>query len=179
MIEIEYRELTPREVKFSEEQPSNRTRSEREAFYLLPESMKRRVELNPPIAFKGCDVYFPDIFFREERVCVEIDGSSHSWKKEHDMKKDEVFRERGFIVVRLRNEDTIVNVAFWQQLAKGLERGGGNRPEILIFINDLRKMIDNVMRSWTDLESQYDILGDDAIGWQIDRILYMRKQWKI
>ena len=68
---------------------------------------------------------------------------------------------------------------FWRQLAKGLERGGDNRPEILTFINDLRKMIDNVMRSWTDLESQYDILGDDAIGWQIDRILHMRKQRKI
>lgn len=179
MIDIEYRDLKPFELDYAAEQKNGRTYSERVAFSLLPESMKKSAERNPPVAFKGCIAYYPDLFFRKERICIEIDGSSHYTKGESDKEKDEIFRERGFIVIRVENEDTDDNVAFWQQLIKGLEKDGGNRPEILAFIDDLRKMVDNEIRNWTNLECEYELLGEDAMNWQRLRIAQMCKRRKI
>ena len=179
MIDIEYRNLEPFECGYATKQDSQRSPSERVAYSLLPESMKKSAERNPPVAFEGCTAYYPDLFFRKERICIELDGSSHYGKEDSDKKKDKVFEERGFIVIRIKNEDTDVNVSFWQQMVKGLEKDGGNRPEILAFIDDLRKMIDNEIRSWSDFECDYDLLGEDAMIWQREHIAKKRKQWKI
>lgn len=179
MVTLEYRELTPKEKKRAADQKNKRTPSERVAYSLLPESMKKSAERNPPVAFKECVAYYPDLFFRKERIIIEIDGSSHFQTGESDKKKDEIFRERGFIVIRIENEDTDVNVSFWQQLIEGLEKDGENRPEILAFIDDLRKMIDNEIRNWDDLECEYDILGIDAMNWQREHIANKQKRWII
>ena len=179
MVTLEYRELTPKEQKSAADQKGKRTPSERVAYSLLPESMKKSAERNPPVAFKECVAYYPDLFFRKERICIELDGSSHYGKEQSDKEKDDVFEKRGFIVIRIKNEDTDVNVSFWQQLVKGLEKDGGNRPDILAFIDDLRKMIDIEIRSWTDLEYEYEILGEDTMTWQREYIAQKRKQWKI
>ena len=179
MIKIEFRELKPFEQGYAADQKSTRTPSERVAYNLLPESMKKSAERNPAVAFKECVAYYPDLFFRKERICIELDGTSHYGKEDSDKMKDEVFEERGFIVIRIENEDTDVNVSFWQQLVKGLEKDGGSRPEILAFIDDLRKMIDDEIRSWTDLECEYELFGDDAMNWQRVCIAKKRKQWKL
>ena len=75
-----YRDLTPEEQKQAAEQFKNRTKSEKRAYHLLPESMKEKVELNPAVAFTGCNAYYPDLFWHKAKICVEIDGGYHHCK---------------------------------------------------------------------------------------------------
>lgn len=49
--------------------------------------------------------YIPDFYFRKAKLVVEIDGSIHGLEsvKENDRKKDEVFKSRGYSVMRFTN----------------------------------------------------------------------------
>lgn len=147
-MEIKYRELTPNEVARAKEQKGMRTKYERRAYRLLPACMKKCVERNPPIAFARLKTtYYPDLFFRDAKICVEIDGGYHHNRRFEDYIRDKAFKRRGFIVIRILNGDTRVDVAFWQRLLEGLEKSGTNRDDILLFINELRKTIDDVTKS--------------------------------
>lgn len=178
-MKLEYRELTPKEQNRAANQKDMRTISEKVAYSLLPESMKKSVERNPPIAFKGCDAYFPDLFFREERICVEIDGSSHRRRKEYDSKRDEVFKERDFIVIRVDNLDTEVNVAFWQRLTEGLGPFVDSHPRVATFVRELRKMTDTEIRRWTDSTYSGEQFGMDSIIWQINHLAHMHNNIRV
>lgn len=153
MTDSMYRELTPDEVKQAMGQKDKRTQSERKAYRLLTWSMRQRVERNPAIAFKDCNVaFFPDLFFRNERICIEIDGGYHFKRQRQDEYRDKIFKSHGFIVIRIKNLDTRVDVAFWQRLLEGLEKDGCDRTDIRSFVSELRQMIDNEISSWTAKE---------------------------
>ena len=139
MTDSMYRELTPDEVKQAMGQKDKRTQSERKAYRLLTWSMRQRVERNPAIAFKDCNVaFFPDLFFRNERICIEIDGGYHFKRQRQDEYRDKIFKSHGFIVIRIKNLDTRVDVAFWQRLLEGLEKDGCDRTDIRSFVSELR-----------------------------------------
>ena len=145
-----YRELNPAEGKRALMQPEHRTKSEVRAYRLLPKSMRSRTERNPPIAFCDCkEAYFPDLLLRKEKICIEIDGEYHKNRKEKDADCDEAFKSHGYIVIRIKNEDTEVDVAFWERLLEGLKQAGTNRRDIQPFIAELQRMIEEEISSWT------------------------------
>ena len=145
-----YRELTPAEMIQAAEQKDKRTCYEKEAYRLLPSNMKARVERNPPMAFKDCNVaFFPDLLFREEKICIELDGGYH-WKRiRQDTYRDETFAKHGFTTIRIKNLDTCVNVCFWQRLVEGLENINNRSPFVDTLIIKLHKMIDTEIQLWT------------------------------
>ncbi len=144
-----YRALTTKEVERAFEQKENRTKYEKRACRLLPCSMKQHVERNPAIGFEGYEAFYPDLFFRKEKICIEIDGGYHLKRQFLDAYRDKVFREHGFIVIRIKNEDTEVDAAFWQRLLEGLEKDGADRSDLNLFKHELRQMIEEEIHSWT------------------------------
>ena len=148
-----YRDLKPFEKKKVMWLGKIRTQSEKVAYRLLPKSMRKNVERNSAVAFADSNtLYFPDLLLRKERVCIEIDGDYHKKRKEKDERRDNLFISHGFIVIRIKNQDTKVDVAFWQQLLDGLEKDGGNRSDINSFTSELRQMINDEICSWTTIE---------------------------
>ena len=146
-----YRDLKPFEIKKAMWLGKIRTQSEKVAYRLLPKSMRKNVERNHPVAFVGTSAYFPDLLLRKEKICIEIDGRYHKKRYNEDRRRDEAFIKGGFIVIRTKNEDTRVKVAFWERLLEGLEGSEVDREDIKPFIDELRKMIDEEISSWTCL----------------------------
>ena len=170
-----YRDLTSEEQKQAAEQFKNRTKSEKMAYHLLPKSMKENVERNPAVAFVGCNAYYPDLLLRKAKICIEIDGGYHCRRKWHDSKRDSVFEEHGFATIRIKNRDVLVNVAFWQRLLEGLERIKDSQPEIPHYINELQEMIDNEIRSWSEIYSDTMTYDEETVQEQIARMYYAMK----
>ena len=153
MIDDIYRALTPKEIEQAREQKDKRTVSEKVAYRLLPWSMRQNIERNPPIAFVGCkSAFFPDLFLRKEKICIEIDGGYHFKRQHQDAHRDDVFRKNGFVVIRIKNLDTCVDVAFWQRLLDALEKENTYRSDIHPYVTELRQMINDKIRAWTIIE---------------------------
>lgn len=51
--------------------------------------------------------YFLDFFFPRRMLAVEIDGSVHKLKKEHDRRRDADFRSIGIRTIRIKNTDVM------------------------------------------------------------------------
>lgn len=113
--------------------------------------MKKSAERNPAIAFAGHATYYPDLFFRKEKFLVEIDGAYHNSRKqkEIDEHRDKVFLDNGFHTIRIQNEDTLLNVSFWQKLVRGLESICLYDKESITvtYIEELHQMIENEIRT--------------------------------
>ena len=61
--------------------------------------------------------------------------------------------DNGITVIRIKNKDTHVNVAFWQRLAEGLEAYSGDEvTTVEQFKAELREMIAEEVSNWTNLE---------------------------
>ena len=150
-----YRELTAREKQRALYYEQIHTEAETRAYKLLPKSMKEKVQSNPVVVFAGnSSLFFPDLFFARERICVEIDGGAHDRKKERDARRDKIFKDNGITVIRIKNKDTHVNVAFWQRLAEGLETYSGDEvTTVEQFKAELREMIAEEVSNWTNLET--------------------------
>ena len=156
MTDSMYRELTTEEMEQTLGQKDKRTQSEQIAYRLLPWNMRQRVERNPAIAFKDCNVaFFPDLFFRHEKICVEIDGGYHFKRQRQDEYRDKIFKSHGFIVIRIKNLDTRVNVAFWERLLEGLNKVEDTtfHSHLTIMKEELRRMISDEIRNWTHIDT--------------------------
>ena len=156
MIDDIYRALTPKEIEQAREQKDKRTVSEKVAYRLLPWSMRQNVERNPPVAFVGCkSAFFPDLFLRNEKVCIEIDGGYHCKRERQDAHRDKVFRKHGFIVIRIKNLDTCINVAFWERLLEGLIKVEDtvSHFHLAAIKEELRRMISDEICSWTRIDT--------------------------
>lgn len=51
--------------------------------------------------------YFLDFFFPCRMLAVEIDGSVHRFRKEHDRRRDADFRSIGIRTIRIKNKDVM------------------------------------------------------------------------
>ena len=51
--------------------------------------------------------YFLDFFFPSRMLAIEIDGSSHLSRKEHDRQRDADFRSIGIRTIRIKNADVM------------------------------------------------------------------------
>ncbi len=154
---MKYRALTPQETEYAHEQLYLRTKEENMAYWYFPTTMKAGMKRNYPIAFEGCDTaYYPDFVLFDERIIIEIDGGYHNGKKqiERDEKKDQVFQNNDFAVIRIKNEDISVNVSFWERLIEGLSKidSIGNRATVSSYIKELKSMRDKEIQLWTSLD---------------------------
>ena len=93
--------------------------------------------------------FFPDLLFREEKICIELDGGYHWGRIRQDTYRDETFAKHGFTTIRIKNLDTCVNVCFWQRLVEGLENINNRSPFVDTLIIELHKMIDTEIQLWT------------------------------
>lgn len=147
LIMSEYRELTEQEQQLVLEQRRGRTSAEREAYRLLPECMKQCVERNSPVAFDGHSAFYPDFLFREAKIIIEIDGDIHRFEPQRsiDIHRDSVFRNHGFDVIRIWNDDVWV-LAFWQSLKEKLSEVNptGIKAVVLDYINELDVQINQL-----------------------------------
>ena len=88
----------------------------------------------------------------EEGICLEIDGDSHKNRIPQDARRDMVFDSNGFTTIRIKNEDLVVDVVFWQLLVAGLRKIENPVENVLSFIRELDIMIDDEIKSWTQIE---------------------------
>jgi len=65
--------------------------------------------------------YFLDFFFPERMIAVEIDGSVHRLKKDHDRRRDADFRSIGVRTIRIKNSDVMCG-KLYEKLFKGIYR---------------------------------------------------------
>ncbi|MGM9699579.1 MAG: DUF559 domain-containing protein [Prevotella sp.] len=147
------RTLNEKELIMALMQVGNRTESEKRAYRYLPDCMKKCAMCNPAIAFENSPcVYFPDLFFEEEGFCVEIDGGYHYKRVRQDAHRDKVFKSNAFTTIRIKNEDLVVDVVFWQLLVTGLRKIENPVENVMLFIRELDIMIDEEIKSWTQIE---------------------------
>lgn len=62
---------------------------------------KVKCYLNYPILNR----FFCDFYFREYKIAIEVDGSSHIGKEEYDRNRDELFRKSGITIFRIKAFD--------------------------------------------------------------------------
>lgn len=150
---METRKLTEVELGRAQEAESYRTRYERIAYRYLPDCMKTRAKRNVAVAFKNSPwAYFPDLLFENEGICLEIDGYSHKKRIPQDARRDMMFDSNGVTTIRINNEDLVVDVVFWQLLVAGLRKIENPVENVLMFIRELDMMIDDEIKSWTQIE---------------------------
>lgn len=154
---MEYRELKTFELARAKGQFPSRTTEENMAYWYFPACMRDNMKRNYPIAFVGeKTAYYPDFVLFKERIIIEIDGGYHNGQKQvtRDEKKDQVFDVNGFAIIRIKNEDTCVNVSFWERLIEGLSKidTNGNRATVPSYIKELNSMREREIRLWTSLD---------------------------
>jgi leucyl-tRNA synthetase len=49
--------------------------------------------------------YIADFYCPEKKLVIEVDGKVHEYQKEFDRHRDIVLKERGLIVLRIKNEE--------------------------------------------------------------------------
>jgi hypothetical protein len=66
-----------------------------------------------------------------------------------------MFREHGFIVIRIKNLDTCINVAFWERLLEGLNKVEDtvSHPHLAAIKEELRQMISDEISNWTRIDT--------------------------
>jgi very-short-patch-repair endonuclease len=51
--------------------------------------------------------YVPDFFCYKENLALELDGKIHYYRKEEDNRRDEILKELGIKVLRIKNDELI------------------------------------------------------------------------
>ena len=96
---MELRQLTEVEQERAQKAGSYRTLHEKRAYRYLPDYMRKRAKRNVAVAFKNSSwTYFPDMFFENEGICLEIDGNSHKnrFRIRKDARRDRIFESNDF-----------------------------------------------------------------------------------
>ena len=99
---MELRQLTEVEQERAQRAESYRTQYEKKAYRYLPDYMKKRAKRNVAVAFKNSSwTYFPDMFFENEGICLEIDGNSHKnrFRILKDAHRDQIFESNDFVTI--------------------------------------------------------------------------------
>ncbi len=55
-------------------------------------------------------VLFADFFCHDQKLIIELDGSSHETKREQDILRDEVCENMGYQVLRFKNNEVSENI---------------------------------------------------------------------
>jgi len=152
------RPLTVEELNRAAEQPVKRSRYEKMAYRLLPESMKRIVKKNQPVAFVGHKAFYPDLFFGGDKFLIEIDGVNHLSKFRQDKHRDRVFDLKGFFTIRIFTKHVRSRITFWTLLMTDLIKINKVRKSSKIkqYIDDLNNLINKEMLNMAVLDDDFD-----------------------
>lgn len=143
------RQLTEVEQERAQKAGSYRTQYEKKAYRFLPDYMKKRAKRNVAVAFKNSScAYFPDLFFEEEGICLEIDGDFHKHRTLKDAQRDKVFESNGYVTIRIENKNIGFKYYFLQILEKKLMEIPNPREGVLVFIREIEKAIIEEAKSW-------------------------------
>jgi len=55
--------------------------------------------------FKGLNYFIADFYCDEKKTIAELDGGIHDTRKEYDKFRDDVMKEMGIKVLRIKNDD--------------------------------------------------------------------------
>lgn len=160
MKKSERRQLTTMELVTEISQKKHRTDYERRAYRWLPNGMKKFAIRNSGVAFENEDRFacYPDLFFEEQRLLVEIDGGYHMGQTDEDEERDDFFNNHGYKVVHIKNADTIEEIAFLETLLYELRqiKEIDNRVLVKEFIEELHKTINMRNKSMLTIDKDDD-----------------------
>ena len=146
---METRKLTEVEQERAQKAGNYRTQYEKKAYRFLPDYMKKRAERNVPVAFKNSScAYFPDLFFEEEGICLEIDGYYHKHRTLKDAHRNRVFESNAFTTIRIENKHIGYKYYFLQILRKKLMEIQNPREGVWVFIHEIEEAIIEETTSW-------------------------------
>ena len=84
-----------------------------------------------PVFVRDSDlVYWADFFIPKNKIVIEVDGSSHNslYNKGKDLYRDKVFEEKGFTVIRVKN-NAVNDGSFASALAEVIETCSKQKKE--------------------------------------------------
>lgn len=147
------RPLTPEEEQRAENSIHVHTPQERLAYRWLPESLRKKAKRFTAMAFENYQAYYPDLLFPDLKIDLEIDGGYHNTARQHsiDRRRDRAFKENGYAVIRIKNMDLSVNVAYWERMTEALSKlePTGSRAILPSFIAELEAMTAKERQEWT------------------------------
>lgn len=159
-----YRELTAEELELERKQKQERTEYELRAYRWLPTGMKKNAQRNPGVGFVGHTAYYPDLFFPGQKLCIEIDGGIHLKQGHYDENREMIFKKNGYEIIRIKNADTVEDIAYWESLLYQLRHINNIDNRILVkpFIDELRKLINDKWNDMLVIDDTFDnYLADD------------------
>jgi len=82
----------------------SRTKEEEWIFSHLPPKLKKKAICQYYVK-SGTHQYFIDIYIKDYKVAIEIDGSSHSKRQEKDKERDFILKKKGIKTLRISNSE--------------------------------------------------------------------------
>ena len=49
--------------------------------------------------------FIPDFYCAEKKLIIEVDGKIHDFQKDYDERREQIFKNAGFKILRFRNEE--------------------------------------------------------------------------
>ncbi len=143
--------------------------------------MKCKIERDPPIAFADEEkAYFPDLLLRDERILIEIDGITHTFKKrkEADKTRDDIFTKHGFITIRIRDDELNIYASYLRTLIYELKKikPVGTRSSLKIYITQLSKKLDEEIRRYMEIDKDIYFDFSDFYHLQMKITAYKREK---
>ncbi|MEK7136878.1 MAG: endonuclease domain-containing protein [Patescibacteria group bacterium] len=83
------------------------TRAERHLWYQLRNRKHDGLKFRRQVPLGS---YIADFFCAEAKLVIELDGSSHDEKQIYDAERTKYLEEKGFRVLRFRNQDVLENM---------------------------------------------------------------------
>jgi len=95
------------EVRRARELQARVLPSEDKAYGYFPLAIQAKVVRNIPVAFINHKAFYPDFLLCDEKILIEIDDWQHNYqpRKSMDEHRDQVFKEHGFITIRIKDKE--------------------------------------------------------------------------
>lgn len=97
----------PELVKIASELRKNLTPAERRLWNYISRKQIHRVDFDRQ---KPIDRYIVDFYCKQLKLAIEIDGQSHDFKTEYDLKRQEILESFGIKVIRFSEKEVLINL---------------------------------------------------------------------
>lgn len=87
--------------KFARENRKKKTEAE---LFLFKQFQRWKIKFKTQ---RPVDYYIVDFILPEYKMIVEVDGPSHIGKEKYDFIREEYLKKRGFLFLRLKNEEVL------------------------------------------------------------------------
>ena len=116
------RSLSNEEKNRARELQERNIPAEDKAFSYFPQSIRNKVVRNIPAAFTNHTAFYPDFLLWNEKILIEIDDWQHDYepRKSKDKHRDKVFKENGYVTIRIKDKELKERNGFLRCLLNGL-----------------------------------------------------------